>query len=107
MIQSFLFALVIPLLPVQNPYCDVFGVMYEVYSKKEADFIVFEEDSESFADILVFDQDNRLFADRPGHWHFVSKERQARYRLYFTDDPDEAHFSVFFTDTESFAGCND
>lgn len=90
-----------------NPYCDVFGVMHEVYNKREADFIVYEEGSETFADILVFDQDNQLFADRQGHWHFVKNRNQARYRLYFTDDPDEAHFSVYFTEYESFAGCNE
>ena len=90
-----------------NPYCDVFGIMYEVYNKREADFIVYEESSETFADVLVYDQDNQLYADRPGHWHFITNRNQARYRLYFTDKQDEAHFSVFFTEFESFAGCND
>lgn len=90
----------------QTPYCNVYGVMVEVESRREADYIVFEQSSESFADIVVYDQDNKLFANKPGQWHFVDNKRFAKYRLFFTNDQDEAHFSVFFTDFESFAGCN-
>lgn len=102
----FLLWLCTALVQPRNPYCDVFGVMVEVDRVSQADFIVYEEESENFSDIIVFDQDNRLFANRPGHWHFVRDEKFARYRLFFTTDRDQADFSVFFTDFESFAGCN-
>ena len=91
---------------VQAPYCDIYGVMYEVDDRRKADFIVYEETTESFADVIVFDQDNKLYANAPGHWHFVNKPEFARYRLYFTKNRDAAHFTVFFTEFESFAGCN-
>ncbi len=91
----------------RNRYCRVFGVMYEVSDHRKADFLVYEEDSESFADLIVYDQDNKLYANAMGHWHFVTNPDFARYKLYFTKDRDKAHFSVFFTEYESFAGCNE
>jgi len=90
----------------RNPYCDVYGIMHEVQDQRKADYIVYEEETESFADVIIYDQDNRLYANAPGHWHFVGKEHLARFNVYFTTNRDRAHFSVFFTEFESFAGCN-
>ena len=111
MFWSLLVTLLIPMMDSgatkPNPYCDVYGVMHEVQDRRKADFLVFEQPTENFADILVYDQDSKLYANAPGHWHFVSKPHLARYKLYFTKNQDEAHFSVFFTEYESFAGCNE
>ena len=92
--------------PQVDFHCEVYGVMHEVEDASQADYIVYEESSESFADLIIYDHDNRLYADKPGIWHFVKSPRRARYRLFFTNNKDKAHFSVYFTDYESFAGCN-
>ena len=89
-----------------NPYCDIGGSFYIVDSKNEAHYTVFEEESAVSADLIVFEHENRLFADRPAHWVFVDNEAFSDFRIYFTKKKSEAEFSVFFTDFESFAGCN-
>lgn len=90
-----------------NPYCKVFGSFYEVEEPYLADYIVYEEGSEGSADVIVFEQKNRLFADKPGMWSFESKKEFATHTVFFTDREREAHFSVYFTRFESFAGCNE
>lgn len=71
-----------------------------------ADFLVYEEDSEAFADVLVFEHDNPLYADRPGQWAFVENKAFANVYVSFVSNKSRADFSIAFTDTESFAGCN-
>lgn len=99
--------LLLSLLPLQeNPYCKMYGSFYEVDSPSKADFIIYEELSEPSADLIVYEETNRLYADRPGIWFFEEKESFARYRVFFTNKPGKADVKVFFTEYESFAGCN-
>ncbi len=91
----------------RNPYCDVFGSIYEVSDVMEADLIVYESSTEASADLIVFEQNNKLFADEEGMWFFEDNPDFVRYKIYFTDSEREAHFSVYFTRFESFAGCNE
>ncbi len=101
-----IFAFILLLFSDRQPdHCRVFGLMHEVETRSKADFIVYEEESEAFADLIVYDQDNKLHADQSGSWHFVADERESDYKVFFTNDRDQAHFTVFFTDYESFAGC--
>lgn len=86
-------------------YCKVWGPVYEVDDPARADFIVYEEDTEAFAEVLIFETDSELYADREGLWYFTKNEHFARYRIFFADERYQAHFSVYFTTTESFAGC--
>lgn len=86
-------------------FCKVFGTVYEVDDPARADFIVYEEDSEAFAEVVIFEADSELYADRRGLWYFTANERFARYRIYFAEERYQAHFTIYFTDTESFAGC--
>jgi len=90
---------------VPERFCNVFGAVYEVDDPAQAEFIVYEEASEAFAELVIYETDNELYADRKGLWFFTSNHLFARHRLYFTDQRYKAHFTVFFTDTESFAGC--
>jgi hypothetical protein len=89
-----------------NPYCKVFGSMYEVEEAYQADFIVYEELSEVSADLVVYEQPNRLYADKPGMWYFEEKRDFAKHKVYFTDKKRDAHFSAYFTKFEFFAGCS-
>lgn len=90
----------------QHPYCGIFGSVYEVTDPARADVIVYEELSETFADLIVYEETNRLYADRKGKWFFEKEPNFARYKVYFTDRESEADIRVFFTEFESFAGCN-
>jgi hypothetical protein len=89
----------------QTPYCAVFGSIYEVEEAYLADYIVYEELSEASAEVVVFEQSNRLYADRSGMWYFVAEKDFAQHKVFFTDKKNQAHFSVYFTKFESFAGC--
>lgn len=89
-----------------NTYCKVFGTVYEVKSPEDADYFVYQTSSEVSADLIVFQQTNKLYADRIGMWSFESKKEFADHKIYFVDREREAHFSVYFTRFESFAGCN-
>ena len=89
-----------------SAYCKVFGTVYEVKSPEDADFYVYLSGSEVSADLIVFKQTNKLYADRVGMWSFESKQEFADHKIYYVDREREAHFSVYFTRFESFAGCN-
>jgi hypothetical protein len=91
---------------VQPDYCQIYGNMHEVEFPEQADFFVYEETSEAFSDILIYEQENRLYADKPGMWYWEEEADFADYRVYFVEDQDQAHFTVYFTNFESFAGCN-
>ena len=90
----------------QNPYCKIYGSFFEVDYAHQADYIIYEEESEGSADVIVYEQLNRLYADRPGMWFFTDKKDFAQYKIYFSKKRQDAHFSVYFTTFESFAGCN-
>ena len=90
----------------QVDYCRIFGSVYVEKNPRYADYHVFIEESEAFSDIIVFKADNRLFADRQGLWHFTDKKAFADFTIYYEKDRGLAEFSVFYTETESFAGCN-
>jgi hypothetical protein len=70
-----------------------------------AQFKVYREDSESFADLVVFRAENLLFADKPGKWFFTDARSQARFSICWVSERSSADFSIFITETESFAGC--
>ncbi|WP_332919544.1 DUF6150 family protein [Persicobacter psychrovividus] len=86
--------------------CELFGKVYEVKNPKFAQFLVYEEEYESSADVVVYEEDNWLYCTKPGLWHFVDNIEQSNFTVAFVEDRSLAHFTVYFTDTESFAGCN-
>lgn len=90
----------------EQDYCKVFGLIYETKDLREAQFRVFEEASDAFANVIIFEQENRLYADKPGHWAFTQSRNLADYVVYFVDERRKSDFSVYFTQYESFAGCN-
>ncbi len=85
--------------------CNIFGSVYLEPNKAYADLVVFVEESEAFAHLPVFKTDNRLFADRSGLWHIVKDPNQARFRIHITRNKALADFTIYYIDTESFAGC--
>ncbi|MFY0626343.1 MAG: hypothetical protein JXR07_08620 [Reichenbachiella sp.] len=86
--------------------CNVYGKIYREQNPGRADYRVFVEDSEAFADVLVFVQDNELYADRAGQWAFVENRSFANVYIYFEKNRNLADFTIAYTETESFAGCN-
>jgi hypothetical protein len=89
----------------QAPFCQLSGPVLEENNQSRAQFRVFREENESFADLVVFKSENLLFADKPGKWFFTANRAQARFSIIWVDERSKADFSVFFTETESFAGC--
>ncbi len=96
----------IPSLTERNRYCNLYGVVYIEESPGLADFRVYEEETEAFSTLLVYEEDNRLYADREGIWCFTDDRNLADFTVYFSERRKGTQFSVYFIDTESFAGCN-
>lgn len=92
-------------LPQIDP-CDIYGKIYIEPNPRYAHFKVYEDDSEAFADMIIFEEENSLYADEVGHWSFVDDRDFADVYIYFEKDRNLADFSVYYTDYESFAGCN-
>ncbi|MFY0651274.1 MAG: hypothetical protein JXQ96_04540 [Cyclobacteriaceae bacterium] len=91
--------------PVYDP-CKLFGIVYVEKNPNYAHFRVFEEETEAFADVHVFEEDNRLYADKKGIWYFTDKKEFADFYIYWEPQRGLADFTVYFTEYESFAGCN-
>jgi len=85
--------------------CRVFGVIYIDPYPDRVEFLVYQESSEAFADLLVYDEENRLFADQSGMWHITDNRALADHTIHLVDDSSPAHFSIYFTNVASFAGC--
>ena len=88
-----------------KPWCQLHGSIFETPTKQGADFWVYEEESDAFADMLIFEEENKLYADEPGVWFFVDNIGLADIRVFFTKEKSEADFTIFFTDSTTFAGC--
>jgi len=86
--------------------CNVYGVIFIEDNPRLAHFKVYEEASEAFADVIVFEETNRLYADSKGKWFFTDTREFADFYIYFEEEKGLADFSVFYTDYESFSGCN-
>jgi hypothetical protein len=89
----------------QPAFCQLSGPVREEKDPARATFRVFREESESFADLVVFNAENALFADKPGKWHFTDSRALAKFSVIWVEERSKADFSVYFTSTESFAGC--
>jgi len=85
--------------------CRVYGVIYIDPQPDRVEFLVYEESSEVFADLLVYDEENRLFADRSGMWHITDNRALADHTIHLVDNSSSAHFSIYFTNIISIAGC--
>lgn len=90
----------------RNNYCELFGSVYVSSTKNQGDYKVFVENSEAFADLLIFEEDNELFADESGKWYFVKDRSFADFTIYITTVKRESDFTIYYTESESFAGCN-
>jgi Family of unknown function (DUF6150) len=89
-----------------NPIvCKIYGSVFIEDDPKKADFIVYVESSEAFADLIVYKQNNRLFADKAGLWYMTEKRDIADFRIYLKEEKRGSDFTIYFTTTESFAGC--
>ncbi|MDN4165677.1 DUF6150 family protein [Cytophagales bacterium LB-30] len=100
-----LFLLSFSWLASAQEYCQLRGSVYIESSPKRASYRVYVEENEAFADMRVYKEENKLYADRPGIWYFTEEADFAQFRIYLVDDPDLADFTIFYTETESFAGC--
>lgn len=89
-----------------NPIiCKIYGSVYFEKDPKKADFKVFVETSEAFSDLMVYLQNNRLFADKAGLWYVTEKRDIADFRIFIAEEKRGTDFSIYYTTTESFAGC--
>lgn len=86
--------------------CDLFGTVYFVKDKLDADFTVYLEETESFANLVVYREDNALYADQSGVWFITDRLGLAQYRVYVETIKGRADFTIHYTETRSFAGCN-
>lgn len=89
----------------QPPFCKLSGAFFEESDPARIQYRVYLEETEAFADLVVFKSENALFADKPGLWYFTRSRAEATWFIAFVKEREKADFSVFFTETESFAGC--
>ncbi|MEQ8414760.1 MAG: DUF6150 family protein [Imperialibacter sp.] len=94
-----------PVVSADQDFCGVYGAIFVETDRRRADYIVFEDENEAFADMLIFKESSRVFADRQGIWYFTENRGLADFTIYYVKEKGQQHFSVNFTDTESFAGC--
>jgi Family of unknown function (DUF6150) len=87
-------------------YCQIYGTIYFTEKASKADFISFEEEQENFANLVVYKESAPNRANEQGRWHITKDYGQADYIIYLTPNSAEADFTVAFTKTESFIGCN-
>lgn len=92
--------------PAQLEYCSLRGSVYIAENRAQANFVAYLEDSEAFADFLVFEEENRLYATEEGVWFFVENKGIADFSIYLTKSKGEADFIFAYTDSPTFAGCN-
>lgn len=97
--------LLVPDLKAQPAYCQLSGAVFVEKDAAKVQYRVFLEPSESFADMLVYQASNALFADKPGNWFFTDARAQANIFIIFVNERSKADFSIHYTETESFAGC--
>lgn len=86
--------------------CNIYGNIFLTNSAKNAQFVVYVESEESFADLVVFKESEASYADIPGHWLITEELVLSDYSIYITENISEADFTIAFTETESFAGCD-
>ncbi len=87
-------------------FCQVYGGIYFVEDRNKAHFTIYiDEESGGLSDLIVFRHSNPLYADRSGQWFITETKAQANYFVYREITKSRAHFSIFYTDTESMAGC--
>jgi hypothetical protein len=86
--------------------CKIFGAVYIEKNRIDATYRVYIEESEAFANLLVFKQENKLFTDKAGQWYFTPMKGFADFSIYIETNRALADFFIFYTPTESFAGCN-
>lgn len=92
---------------VNSLFCTISGSVYFTSIRSESTTSVFIEESEGLADLIVFKVDDAAFADKAGLWHITEERAFADHIIYIESEQNFASFSVFFTDVESFAGCNE
>ncbi|MDN5216380.1 DUF6150 family protein [Fulvivirgaceae bacterium BMA12] len=90
----------------QTDPCNIFGVVYVEPNERRADYVVYEEKTEAFADLNVFKEENKLLADDAGLWYFTDKRDLADFSIYIANDPSNVHFTIYYTDVISHAGCD-
>ncbi len=86
--------------------CQLYGVVHITEDPNEANFRAYVEDSEAFADLVVYREDNRLMADQPGIWFITDTPAFANFSVFIEKNRGLADFAIFYTDIQSFAGCN-
>lgn len=87
--------------------CEIYGKVYIEPDPRRAHFRVYEDDSEAFAHLIVYEEENSLYANEVGHWCFVDQRDFADVYIYLEQDRNLADFSIYYTEYESFAGCNE
>lgn len=86
-------------------YCSLYGVVFVEKEKSRADYLVYLEENEAFADLVVYREPNRLFADKRGLWHYSANRSLADFTIFFVQERHQAHFSISYTNSSIFAGC--
>lgn len=89
-----------------QPPCEVFGNIYFVTQSKNADYVIFVQTEEAFADVVIYKEEEFAYADRSGHWYVTEDILLSDSRVFITENIAEADFTIAYTETESFAGCD-
>ena len=90
----------------QGRFCYVYGTIAIVDDPRKAHFKVYVEETEGLADLIIYEEEISLYADRQGIWHFMENPGLADYVIYLEESKYYSDFSIYYTDIESFARCN-
>jgi hypothetical protein len=85
--------------------CQLQGIVFVEDVESFAKYKVFVEDVETFAELRVYKETMRSFADKPGRWYFTDNRAMADFTVAFVPIQSFAHFSIYYTEFQSLAGC--
>ena len=86
--------------------CRIQGRVFVTENRGEAHYSVYISEDEYAADVIVYNEQNHFMADGPGKWHLADYYQYEDIIVYFVDSPNQADFTIFYTDVPDFAGCN-
>jgi len=87
--------------------CKLYGSVFVEKDRINATFRVYIDTTSSFANVNVFKQNNKLYADKVGQWYFTTVRDFADFSIYLEANKALADFVISYTNSETFAGCND
>lgn len=86
--------------------CAIHGRIFVEEKPQMANFRVYIEEDEYMADLIVFIENNELMTDQAGKWFYTPVRAFADFSIIFVENKTLADFSIYLTEIDVLAGCN-